>query len=117
MITIIRSGYLSDAISANSIPFIKGMDISTNARSGRISSMVLMASIPLAASPTTCMFMLSQSMELCMSLRAEASSSIIITLYIRFFLRFRYLFYNRYYQFYTGILTLFGCYPEYIIPV
>ena len=50
---MIRFGYLAVAISVNSIPSIKGMEISTNAISGLISSITFMASMPLAASPTT----------------------------------------------------------------
>ena len=44
---MIRFGYLSVAVSVNSIPFMKGMEISTNAISGFKSSIMLIASIPL----------------------------------------------------------------------
>ena len=91
IIMMTRSGYLLVATSVNSIPFMNGIDISTKAISGFISSITLIASIPLAASPTTSISRLCQSIEAIISLRAELSSSISITLYIFIILLFDFL--------------------------
>ena len=77
-----RLGYLLVATSVNSMPFINGMEISTKAISGFMSSITFIASIPLAASPTTSILRLSQLIDALISFLADSSSSISITLYI-----------------------------------
>ena len=86
IIMIMRLGYLSVAILVNSIPSMKGIEISTKTISGLRSSMMLMASIPLAASPTTSMPSSSQLTRALISFLAVSSSSITMTLNFLFIL-------------------------------